>query len=126
MYGFSGPKSFWDFRETGGLRYVYRVIKIARLLTPVYFVFFCLTKGIYIGYNLSHIEQARMDNFVLLHSLDSKSLEVRNTSEKREKIPAKWKKLDEDALFCNTWWSDIRRLITKTFLTFSLTSKRQN
>ena len=56
---------------------------------------------------------------VLLNSVNSKSLEVRNTSEKREKILAKSKKLDEDAMLCNTWWSDRRRLITKTFLTFS-------
>ena len=36
------------------------------------------------------------------------------------------KKLDEDAMLCNTWWSDRRRLITKTFLTFSRISKLLN
>ena len=35
---------------------------------------------------------------VLLNSLNSKSLEVRNTSEKREKILAKSKKLDEGVM----------------------------
>ena len=40
---------------------------------------------------------------VLLSSLNSKSLEVRNTSEKSEKIRAKSKKLYEDAMLCNTW-----------------------
>ena len=46
-------------------------------------------------------------------------MEVRNTSEKSEKIKAKSKKLDEDAIICNTLRSDRRRLITKTFLNFS-------
>ena len=50
------------------------------------------------------------------------ALEVRNTSEKSEKIRAKSKKLDEDAMLCNTLWSDRCRLITKTFLTFLRTS----
>ena len=38
-----------------------------------------------------------------------------------------WKKLDEDAMLCNTMWSDRRRLITKkTFLAFSRTFKRRH
>ena len=40
-------------------------------------------------------------------------------SEKSEKIRAKSKKLDEDAIICNTLRSDSRRLLTKTFLDFS-------
>ena len=55
-----------------------------------------------------------------------KKLEARNTSEERENIQAKSKRLDEDAMLCNNLWSDRRRLITKTFLPFSLTSKRRN
>ena len=43
-----------------------------------------------------------------------------------EKNRAKSKKLDEDAMLCNTLWSDRRRLITKTFLAFSRSSKRRN
>ena len=46
-------------------------------------------------------------------------MEVRNRSKKGEKIRAKSKKLDEDAIICNTLRSDRRRLITKTFLDFS-------
>ena len=34
----------------------------------------------------------------------SKSLEVRNMSEKSEKIQAKLEKLDEDEMLCNTSW----------------------
>ena len=45
----------------------------------------------------------------------SKSLVVRKTSEKSEKIQAKAKKLDEDGMLCNTLRSDRHRLITKTF-----------
>ena len=45
-------------------------------------------------------------------------------SEKREKIVAKSKKLNEDAMVCNTLWSDRRRLLTKTFLTFWHTFSR--
>ena len=44
-------------------------------------------------------------------------------SEKSKKIRAKSRKLDEDAMLCNTLWSDRCRLITKTFLAFSHTSK---
>ena len=62
---------------------------------------------------------------VLLNSLNSKSLKVRNTSKESEKIRAKSKKLDEVAMLCN-WWSDRPRLITETFLTFSRTSKSRN
>ena len=66
------------------------------------------------------------NNCFIKFQLNSKSLEVRNTFEKREKIRGKSKKLDVDAMLCNTWWSDRRsRLITKTFLTFSRTSKRR-
>ena len=36
------------------------------------------------------------------------------------------KKLDEDAMLCNALWSDIRRLITKTFLAFSRTFRRRH
>ena len=54
-----------------------------------------------------------------------KKLEARNTSEERENIQAKSKRLDEDAMLCNSLWSDRRRLITKTFLAFSCTSKRE-
>ena len=53
---------------------------------------------------------------VLLNFLNSKNLEERNTSEKSEKIQAKSKKLDEDAIMCNTLRSDRRRLITKNCL----------
>ena len=40
------------------------------------------------------------------------------TSEKRGENPCKIEKLDEDAMLCNTLWSDRRRLITKHFLPF--------
>ena len=40
------------------------------------------------------------------------------------KIRVKSKKLDEDVIMCNSLRTDIRRLITKTFLAFSHTSKR--
>ena len=33
--------------------------------------------------------------------------------------------IDEDAMLCNTLWSDRRRLITKTFLALSRTYKRR-
>ena len=42
---------------------------------------------------------------------ERKSLEVRNTSEKCEKIRAKSKKLDEDAMLCNTLWSERRNKV---------------
>ena len=54
----------------------------------------------------------------LLHSFNSKSLEVRNTSEKSEKFRAQLKNLDEDAILCNTLRSDRRRLNQKHFLPF--------
>ena len=46
--------------------------------------------------------------------------DVRNTSEKSEKIQAKSKnELDEDAMLCNTLWSDRRTLVRKKhFLPF--------
>ena len=53
---------------------------------------------------------------MLLNSLNSPNLEVRNTSEKSEKFRAKSRKLDDDAILCNR-----RRLIPKTFLAFSRT-----
>lgn len=47
-------------------------------------------------------------------------MEVQNTSEKSEKIRAKSRKLDEDAMLCNGL------IITKAFLAFLRTSKRRN
>ena len=66
------------------------------------------------------------ENRSFIKFLNTKTLEVRNTSEKSKKIRAKSKKRDEDAMLCNTLWSDRRRLITKRFLAFSPTSKRRN
>ena len=74
----------------------------------------------------SLISNKREWNNCFIKFLNSKTLELRNTSEKSEKIQAKSKKLDEDAMLCNTLWSDRRRLITKRFLAFSRTSKRRN
>ena len=55
--------------------------------------------------------------FLINVGLNSKSLEVRNKSEKSEKIRAKSKKFeDEDAMLCHTWWSDRQRLINKSKL----------
>ena len=64
----------------------------------------------------------------IINSLNSKSLEVRKVSGKKQENPSKKKKkqLDEDAMLWNTWWSDSPRLVTKTLLTFLRTSKRQN
>ena len=45
---------------------------------------------------------------------------------KKRELRAKSKKLDEDVIMCNTFKSDIRRLITKTFFAFLHTSKRRN
>ena len=60
---------------------------------------------------------------VLLNSLNSKNLEVRNTSKfERNRTNL----MRTDVMLCNTLWSDRRRFITKTFLAFSRTSKRQN
>ena len=55
---------------------------------------------------------------VLFNSLNSKSLEVRNASKKVRKSEQNQKKLDEDAMLCNTLWSDRRRLIKKTSFAF--------
>ena len=62
-----------------------------------------------VGYNQSHSYPTSANGIiVLLNSLNSKSLEVRNTSgEKSEKIRAKSKKLDEDAMMCNTLRQEI-------------------
>ena len=60
---------------------------------------------------------------VLLNSFNSKSLEVRHTSEKSEKIRAKSNKLDEDAKVRYTRWSDRRRLMSKRFLPFRVLLK---
>ena len=55
----------------------------------------------------SLISSKRQWNNFLLNSLNSKSLEVRNTSEKKKrKSEQNRKKLDEDAMLCNTWWSE--------------------
>ena len=58
--------------------------------------------------------------FLELQKFGSKNYERRN----REN-PRKIEKL-EDAMLCNTLWSDRRRLITKTFLALSRPSKRRN
>ena len=58
----------------------------------------------------SLISNKREWNNCFIKFLNSKSLEVRNTSEKSEKIRANdRKKLDEDAMLCNTLWSDTRK-----------------
>ena len=45
---------------------------------------------------------------------------------KKRENRAKSKKLDEDAMLCNTLWSERRWLVTKTFLAFLLDPKRRN
>ena len=57
----------------------------------------------------------------VMQAMYSKSLEEPNMREKSEKIRVKLKKLDEDAMLCNSLWSDRCRLIAKTFLAFSCT-----
>ena len=50
----------------------------------------------------------------------------KNYERRKRENPTEIEKLDEDAMLCNTLWSDRRRLITKTFLAFSRTSKHRN
>ena len=57
-------------------------------------------------------------NYCFIKFLKLQKCEVRITSAKSKKNRAKSKKLDEDAMLCNTLWSDRRRLITKTFPAF--------
>ena len=64
-------------------------------------------------------------NNCFINFLKLQKFEVRKTSEKSEKIRAKSKKLDEDAMLGNTMWSDRRRFITKN-ISFSRTFKRQH
>ena len=54
---------------------------------------------------------------LLLKSLNSKSLKYEIRA-KKEKSEQNRKKLDEDAMLCNTLWSDRRRLVTKKHLPF--------
>ena len=57
----------------------------------------------------SFISNKREWNNCLIKFLKLQKFEVRNTREKSEKIRAKLKKKrDEDAMLCNTLWSDIR------------------
>jgi len=58
---------------------------------------------------------------VLLNSLNSKNLRREIPVKKPRKSERNRKKLDEDAMLCNTLWSDRRRLITKKhFLPFHI------
>ena len=68
----------------------------------------------------SLISNKREWNNCFIKFLKLRKLEVRNTSEKSEKIRAKSRnELDEDAMLCNTLCSERRRLVTKNlFLPF--------
>ena len=50
---------------------------------------------------------------VLLNSLNSKNVKYEIRAKKARKTEQNQKKLDEDAMLCNTLWSDRRRLVTK-------------
>ena len=64
---------------------------------------------------------------VLLSSLNSKNVKYEIGAKKVRKSVQNKKKLDEDAILCNTLWSDRRTGSSqKTFLAFSRTSKRRH
>jgi len=69
---------------------------------------------------ISLISNKREWNNCFIKFLKLQKFEVRNTSAKKRENPSEIaKKLDEDAMLCNTLWSDRRRLITKKhFLPF--------
>ena len=60
------------------------------------------------------ITNKREWNNCFIKFLKLQEFEVRNIGEISEKIRANRKNLDEDAMLCNTLWSDRRRLITKS------------
>ena len=67
------------------------------------------------------------NGIILLNSLNSKNLKYEIRAEKARKSVGNRKKLDEDAMLCNTLWSDRRTGSSqKTFLAFSRTSKRRH